>query len=641
MTHFKQIALIISLFLIIILGTVLTLMFDNANRSVQSRLYEDAQNTAGSLSLSLGTANGDETVMATMINANFDSGNYKYISLVDVDNQILYERRDESDKQETPQWFIHLIHIEAPIASATVSAGWSQVGVLNVQSNAAYAYNALYRVLKQLLISFGIIAVIGLIILNVLLAAILKPLKRVQLQAEAVMRNEFIIQDKIPYTDEFRDVVLGMNSMVRKVKAMFDKGNEELKRQKELEYTDHITGLKNRKYLIDKLPEYLKIDASSKGGINMMVALSGGMEANESIGHKEVDKLFMGIAKNFQENVKQFENAIVARMNGTEFALFIPDCSDTRGLEIAKQIFIQSSKLISDSGLDTKVTFLSLGLYEYNYSQTIAQVLSLSDNALSQAKFSPSHIHLEKAENAVEVMGKDAWREIINEAIENDAFSFVSWIAVNTKEKAIAHNVLSIVLNTKEGSSYSYGQFMASANQLGLSSKVYQNVINMLFKKPDLQLHGLNCSLRLSYEYLNSTQSYKEIARLCAVYAAKLPFKLIIEMPDKLVRQNTELIRLYKTLFEKYNIDMGIFEFIGESTDYQYLQYLRPVYIKAETSYFLSQKSEAVAALRLITDTVGITLVAAGVTSLETAKELEEKDIFTIQGRATEMIDLA
>jgi len=292
MTLFKQIALMLSILLIIILATVLNLNFQSANESIQDRLYEDAKNTATSLSLSLGSANGDISMMSTMINANFDSGAYSFISLYDVDDVLIYERKAESEQLDIPEWFSNIIHIEAPVASANVSAGWSQVGILNVQSDVSYAYKQLYSILKSLIISFSIIAVIGLIILNLLLVAILKPLKEVQKQAEAVIRNEFIIQEKIPYTKEFRDVVLGMNNMVSKVKAMFDKGNRELQRQKELEYIDQTTKLRNRKYLIDKLPEFLKVDATSKGGVSMMISISGVIEANETIGHKKVDKIF-------------------------------------------------------------------------------------------------------------------------------------------------------------------------------------------------------------------------------------------------------------------------------------------------------------------------------------------------------------
>lgn len=640
MTLFKQIALILSIFLLIIFGTVLTLNFKSANTSVQERLYEDAKNTATSLSLSLGTAAGDASVMTTMINANFDSGNYLYISLVDVDNVILYERKSENQQITVPEWFLKVVQIQAPVASANVSAGWSQVGILNVQSDVGYAYKQLYTIFTGLLVSFGIIAVIALTILNLILAAILKPLKEVQRQAEAVGRNEFIIQGSIPNTKEFKDVVLGMNNMVSKVKALFDKGNEELKRQKELEYIDPTTKLRNRKYLIDKLPEYLKIDASSKGGINIIIALSGVIEANERIGHKDVDKLFTDLADIFKNNVDEHEHAIISRMNGTEFSILLPDCSNMHSLFIAENIYDGANSAIKEYNLDLNETFISIGLYEYNYKQNIGQLLSLSDNALAKAKAKDLHIHLDKAETAIEVMGKDAWRVIINQALESNNFSFVSWTAVDAKSKTIAHNVLSLSMKIDDGTVYSYGQFMASANQVGLSSQIYKNVINMMFKKPDSNLKGLICSLRLSFEYLDMKETYHELSNLFREYAKHLPFKLIMEIPDRLVRKNSEQIKQYKALFEKYNIDMGIYEFIGESSDYQYLQDLRPAYIKGESSYFLSQSEQALSALRLITDTVGISLIATGVMDLETLGKLEAKDIFVIQGRATEMIEL-
>ena len=636
MTFFKQIALMLSIFLLIILTTVLALNFTSANQSVQDRLYEDAKNTATSLSLSLGSANGDISMMSTMINANFDSGNYQFISLIDVDDKVLYERKAESIQMDVPKWFSNIIDIKAPIASANVSAGWSQVGMLNVQSDVSYAYKQLYTVFKNLIISFSILAFVGLVLLNIILAAALKPLKRVQLQAEAVTRNEFIIQKEIPRTKEFKDVVLGMNNMVSKVKAMFDKGNAELKRQKELEYTDPATKLRNRKYLIDKLPEYLKIDATSRGGVEMMISISGVIEANEILGHQKVDKLFIDIAKIFQECANKYENSIVARMNGTEFSILLPDCKADDAKTLACGICEEADKLIKDNTLDTKVTFVSVGLYEYNYKQTIGQLLSMCDNALTKAKFNTPHVHLDKAQTATEVMGKDAWREIINKALQTNSFRFTFWSVVNVQNKEIDHDVISITMQTADATTYSYGQFMASAHQVGLSSKIYQNVINMMFTSPDISLKGKTCSLRLSYEYLHEQNTYKELTQLFKNHASKLPFKLILEMPDKLVRQNSQEIQLYKKLFETYNIEMGIFEFIGENVDYKYLQDIRPIYIKAEASYFISQSDQAISSLRLITDSIGISLIATSVMDTQTLDKLEEKDIHIIQGRATE-----
>jgi EAL domain-containing protein (putative c-di-GMP-specific phosphodiesterase class I) len=106
-----------------------------------------------------------------------------------------------------------------------------------------------------------------------------------------------------------------------------------------------------------------------------------------------------------------------------------------------------------------------------------------------------------------------------------------------------------------------------------------------------------------------------------------------------MVRKDSKYIKLYKELFDQYNINIGIFEFIGESDDYQYLQDLRPVYIKGESTYFLTQSAQSLSALRLITDSIGISLIAVGVMDMDTVEKLAQKHITIIQGRATELLD--
>lgn len=639
MTLFKQFTLILSLLLLSILATVMLVNFHAASNSLEERLYEDAQNTVSSLSLSLGSAHGDVSMMSTMINANFDSGNYQEIHLVDVDGKELYKRVKEIQFTDVPVWFHKLITLEAPSVSANVSAGWSQVGILSVTSDVAYAYTQLYTISKNLLISFAIIAFIGLILLNLLLAAILKPLKKVQQQAEAVTRNEFIIQEQLPFTQEFRDVVVGINTMVQKVQAMFEKGNEELKRQKELEYIDPLTKLKNRKYLIDKLPQYLKIDAEHKSGITMLISLSGVIEANEKLGHAQVDTLYQEIASLFAKHTTATQDRIIARMNGTEFMLFLAGEEIEKALLDAEAILENTKTLIQSKSLNLQQTYLSIGIYNYDYHDSIGELLSRVDNALMQSKLKEWNIHLIKSQSSQDVMGKEAWKEVIGNAIEENRFSFISWLVANTKSKKITHHVLSITLHDKEHT-YSYAQFMAAANQTGLSNAIYNTILTKLFQGKDIALKDKIYSLRLPYDFLTLLPSYEKLKKTIELYANRLEFKLIIEMPDKFVNTNSELLKDYHRLFKKYNISMGIFEFIGESEDYHYLQTLRPTYIKAEASYFLSQSEQSLSALRLITDAVDIELIAVSVMDEETLAKLQKKDIFSIQGKACELIDL-
>ena len=638
MSLFKQMALGTSILIVILLSSIMMMNFHSSKEDMLSSLYQSTVNNISSLTSKVALASEDEALLISTIDAEFDSAYFKKIEFVSADEVFRYTQEYDETIKGVPEWFVELVALEVRTVSADVSSGWNMIGRLHVQADTSLVYKSLYKIFLKLLSIFAIFSFVSLAVLYTIIHIILRPLKEVQKQAEAVTRNEFIIQEKIPRTKEFQDVVLGMNNMVAKVKAMFDKGNEDFKRQKELEYKDKLTGLKNRKYLIDKLPEYLKIDANSKGGINIMVALSGIIEANEKIGHQNVDALFVSIAEIFKAHASNYDNSIVSRMNGTEFSLLLPDCTQHEGMELAYSILESANKVILEHELNPSQTFISLGLYEYHYTQTISELLSRSDHALTQAKFNDKHIYIEKAKDVPEIMGKEAWRQTIKQALLSHGFSFVSWKVIDAKTKKTVHNALSLTMKTENGKVYPYGQFMAPANQAGLSSEIYRNIIHMMFTSPDPRLKGSVCSLRLSYDYLDTIESYHELYSLCKSYANKLPFQLIIEMPDKLVRSNSEQIKLYKNLFESYNIEMGIYEFIGEGDDYHYLQDLRPIYIKAEASFFLSESQQALSALKLITDTVGITLIATSVMNLETLHQLEKKDIHVIQGKAAELV---
>lgn len=636
MSLFKQMALAISFIIVVLVGSIMVINYQSSKQNMIQSLYETTANNISSITSQLSQAGNNPALITTIIDAEFDSGYFKEISFTSNDTSFSYIQIDNEPMERIPLWFIDFTDISIKSVRSDVTSGWDMIGTVKVKGDTAIVYKALYKMFLQLLYIFIISVITSLLVLSMMLKIILRPLKNVQKQAEAIAKNEFILQEKIPYTKEFRDVVLGMNKMVSKVKAMFDKGNEELKLQKEREYIDQITQLKNRKYLTDKLPEFLKIDASSKGGIFIMIALNGMKEANEQIGHEQVDTLFNKFANIFRATVKGNDNAIISRMDGTEFALFIPDCTSSLALEFAQSILKKSQKSITESNLDPQETYLSIGIYEYNYQESIDSVLFQSDNALSKAKLNDINIHLATPTNITEVMGKDSWREIIVDAIEYQKFQFVSWPVVDVKAEKNIHYALSLTLQAEKN--YHYGQFIAPANQAGLGNDIYITALEILFQKTDKKLYNTICSLRLPYEFLIDTNSYSYMQILFKKYAKKLPIKLIVEMPDKFISQNTELVHKYKKLLEKSNIDLGIFEFIGESKEYHYLQELRPVHINAQSNYFLSQSKYNLSTLRLITDALDIQLIANGVMDENTLKELQIKDIQIVQGRATELI---
>lgn len=638
MTLFKQLSLLTTLLLVGVFTIVLGVNFYNSQKTVQEQLYLDAKNTATSLSLSLASAKGDISMISTMINANFDNGNYHAISLVDMQGAMLYERHSERKIVRVPQWFRNIVPIQAPTASANVSAGWNPIGILNVQSDTQNAYSQLYNILLSLAASFSIILIISLGVLYLLLMVILKPLKSIRTQAEAISNNKFIVQDHIPSTTDFKEVVNAMNKMTKKVEDIFNHANETLRHQSELLYKDQTTGLFNRKYLVNKLPEYLKVDATSSHGICMMIAINGATEANQILGRELVDNIYANITAMLVRQAKEFENSLVVRMNGTEFFLLLPECDEVKGKELAEFMDHGSSVLLSKE-LDPQVTYLSFGVYPYNHKQTVTQVLSAADYALTQAKLQKGkvHIYLETTVSQEDIMSKEEWRNSINFALQHRAIHFDTYQVLNVKTNQLIHHVLSIAL-VSNSHKISYGRFIAPAIALGLDVAIYAQAVEKLFKEPGEELKGSACSLRLSNRYLEHPQTYDNLKQLFEKYAKNLPFQLTIELPDSLLSTHSKNFHAYQELFETYNIQIGIFEFIGESIDYNYLKELRPAYIKAELNYFLSQNNANISSLKVVTDSMGIHLIATSVMNTEQLASITALGIYTVQGAATDMI---
>ena len=625
--------------MVITLMTVLGLNFKTANEQMQEQLYNDAKNTAASLSLTLGTAMGDSSMMSAMINANFDSGHYQKIALVDQNGTVIYERHAENKSSDVPQWFIDSVPIHTPVATAQVSSGWSPIGMLFVQSDNIHAYTQLYDIFTELLLWFSVITAMALLILSMALHLFLRPLKKVQEQAEAVGKNHFIIQDELPSIVEFREVVSTMNTMVTKVKTIFDRGNEALKKNQELLYRDPVTQLYNRRYLMLKLPTLLRPESDHFGGSTLFITLHDAQRINQQLGHQKADSFFYRLGSLLQQALQTIHDAMVARTSGTEFAMILPNCDRDNALKIANTLNRNVTVQLRQSfELDAASCYLSIGIYAYDTKQSVHELLARSDYALTQAKtLKEGGIYMYAADDDKSALGKEPWRRIIEDALSSDSFTLKFWPVVTTLSNRTVHHVLSFGITTKQ-QHYSYGSFIAPAISLGLIQNIYMYILEKLFQNPPREQHESHYCIRLSSDFLKSSKAYEVTQKLLQRYAKKPPVNITFEISDALVMQHLEIVKSFEWLFEQYGYAVGLNEFTGASNDYSYLQEVRPRFIKAEVSFYLDLSTASMNALHIMADSLGITLIATGVTTPEEVTALNKVDIHIIQGAYAETL---
>jgi len=324
MSLFKQLSIMLTLFLGVILASVMILNFKTASEFVQNQLYTDAKNTSHSLGLSLSKVADpqDTSTMDTMINAIFDSGYYEFIVLKDVDGKILYERKTDVVVHDVPQWFISIVPLQSSVASSDIMMGWSRFGTLEVRGHTGNAYRQLYLTLIELIQTFLILGLIVFGLLYLLLSLSLQSLKRIRDQAKAIIENQFIFEDKIPFTTEFRSVTVAMNAMVEKVKDIFERENETLRRYHELLYKDTESKLYNRRYLIAKLPDYLQADTVFSSGAYGLFSFDELDRFKKELGYEAYRAIINTFAEILNSEFSSDPQTLIARLNESDFFVF-------------------------------------------------------------------------------------------------------------------------------------------------------------------------------------------------------------------------------------------------------------------------------------------------------------------------------
>jgi len=148
MSLLKQLLISMTLAIVVILSGVMIFSIDSARQYLDTQLQAQADSTATSLALTLSQpSNQEPSVRELLISVLFDSGEFRVMEFLDPTGRILVRRQlnnDAGGSGAAPAWFSHLLPLDRHEAQRQVSGGWSQLGVVRLQANDAYARDALW-----------------------------------------------------------------------------------------------------------------------------------------------------------------------------------------------------------------------------------------------------------------------------------------------------------------------------------------------------------------------------------------------------------------------------------------------------------------------------------------------------------------
>lgn len=634
MTLYKQIAILVTAVFMILLFTILIVSFNTIKNSAKKELYETAQNSVTSLSLSLSNKNVSYSEIETTINASFDNSNYETILYKNINEEIVYQRKIEEKENIIPNWFEYLISFEVPIAKANLSKGWQIIGVIEILSNKNNAYNNLYNLFIKLSLYLSITIITFLFLLSYVFRVLLKPLLEIEKQSNSVINNKFIIQKKLPITKEFKTVVESINLMIKKFETIFKTANETLKENKELLYIDSVANIYNRRYFILKATEFLSDNNRKKDGSIIILSIKKAYLFNQTIGYKNTDKFIFDLAQYIKLLVKNFYDALVCRLNGPEICIMLPDTNINDTKIIVENIIYYINLKLDEVNLDKNDFGVNLAILRYKNQHNISELFSLIDYSLEQAKIlSQGKYYI--LQNSYIAIGKDKWRKNIKDALENDKFNITYRKVVDIFQKKVIHNVVTFSLNC-ENKSYSYGELIAPVVDLGMIEQVYLYVIKKILISKKYKENNI-VTIQLSSEFLNNIDTYEKLKLLFKDINVEIKPKIIFEIPESLIIRHYEKSLLFINLFKEYSFNFGINNFIADSQDYEYLKELHPLFIKADKQYLIDVHQN-INMLKIILEAFDIKLIATGVESNQEIDILKKKNITFVSGKIADKL---
>ncbi|EXJ11550.1 MULTISPECIES: bifunctional diguanylate cyclase/phosphodiesterase [Nitrincola] len=591
---------------------------------------------ANSLALTLSQLEKDPVTLELLIAAQFDTGHYNRIELIDPEGNSLQRKFYEGEVgSQIPGWFLGLAPLSIEPGVAQVQDGWHQFGTLYVESHTRYAYEALWATTRNLLFWLSAVALTCGLLGTFILKVITRPLDDVVTQAEAIGGRRFIMSD-VPKTLEFGRVVRAMNILSSRIRQMLESEAQRLEALRYKYQHDPLTGVANREYFINLLDAHLGgVDSDSHHAM-FLVRVHHLADINQALGHKHTDELLKQVASALRElteqYTEQYSDGYIGRLNGSDFALLLSQASDLR--------------LIS-AALETKLLDLS------NQYETIRIMLPhAACYFTSQDKRATLFVHLDSmlaiAEQREKTCGEvsdvrqidacfhsaDEWRQALYQAVGHQGVRAVYYPVMSSENNLLQSEAMmrlelgGVVRNA--------GYFIPWARRLGMMPTLDLAMLNHVLSDEGVELKHHSIAVNMSVETLCDVGARQKVIEVLNAYPQQAS-QLWLEFPERSAILHLNVFKEFCAMARQTGCKLGLERAGADFAKIKSLQELGLDYIKIDSAFVrdLADGGSSEAFLRglcTLGHSIGLLLIADGVQNQEEAKRLKEIGVDGITG---------
>ena len=631
MTLSRQlITLILCTFLLIFAGTF-WISVENTRSYLMQQLDSQTKNAADSLGISLAPhmEKQDVAAMETMVNALFDSGYYRALTLTLMSGEVLIARHNTMQVEGVPGWFIQQLVIDAPKVETVITSGWRQSGRLQLTAHSGVAYQRLWQTTYEIfwwsMLAF-IFALVGTI---TILRTILKPLHAVEEQAEAICNREFPIMERVPSTRELRRVVAAMNRLSIKVKSNIENLSLRAEQMRREAHFDALTGLMNRSGFLNSLQHHIQDREHAGSGALLLIRLSHFSDYNRAEGFQGGDELLTTVAGVISSIAQSHLHAVTARTKGAEFGIILPLADVEVGEGFARACIHELQAQFSS--LDS---IAHIGIVMFDDDESVNSLLAQADTALASALHQGPNSYFISSQSS-DAGSAAAWRALINAAMHNNTIQLLAQHVMGADEKLLYREVLMRICD-ETGEAIPPGSFAAMADRLELNRELDQYLIERITEiieadseAPALAINLSNRSLhhRAFITWLEShLQAHRKI---CA--------SLLFEISEHALLQDLDMASDLIVMIHRHGGRVVMEHFGTKLSAFKTLRALKLDYIKLDGTHIrnIAEQRENQFFLQTIIDIahgLEIGVIAEHVESQEDREILQGLGIDAMQG---------
>ncbi len=498
MSMYRQLWLSILVSMLFALVASLFASMLNARSYLEAQLSIKNRDNAAVLALAIsqGRPGPEDVVLA--VTAQFDSGQYEHIQVVDPQGRSLVERIAPEADPGAPLWFIRLLPIEPAPGQARISNDWRQVGTISLMSHVHFAYQSLWETAVYMSGAILLAGLLGGILSSLVLRRLRRPMQAVVDQARSISERLYVTIPE-PDVPELRQLAAAMNDTVQRIRGLFEDEAARYEQLRREANVDPLTGLENRGFFMTKLEQALASE-DSPGGTLALVRVAGLNRINRQQGREAGDELLCRVGLTLEGFAGCCPDASAARLGGSEFALLLPPEDEASTLlEELLPALIQAAEA-TEGGKEATAW---IGYGRFMAGESLSTLLARVDVALAVAQADGVNAIREAVSEADTVTPNNAeqWRTAIRQALVERSGLKLAYFPIRDRSGGQGYSESPLRIRLGESADWlPASRFIPVAERLGLIQELDLAALSLalddLEGRPELEGQWIHLSAR-------------------------------------------------------------------------------------------------------------------------------------------------